>query len=116
VVGRVEFWILEFGFWSDHDDSTNARGSIQNPKSPIKNRIMSRYILRRLLIAVPTLIGITILIFLAMRVLPGDPLAMIFSESSGKFVLSEEELAAARASLGLDKPLYRFGPTSRSAP
>lgn len=67
---------------------------------------MSRYILRRLLIAVPTLIGITILIFLAMRVLPGDPLATIMSESTGNFVLTEEELAAARASLGLDKPLY----------
>ncbi len=67
---------------------------------------MSRYILRRLLIAVPTLIGITILIFLAMRVLPGDPLATIMSESTGNFVLTEAELAAARASLGLDKPLY----------
>jgi peptide/nickel transport system permease protein len=31
---------------------------------------------------------------------------MIMSETTGKFVLSEEELAAARASLGLDKPLY----------
>ena len=34
---------------------------------------MSRYILNRLLIAIPTLIGITILIFLAMRVLPVMP-------------------------------------------
>lgn len=67
---------------------------------------MTKYILNRLLIAVPTLIGITILIFLAMRVLPGDPLAIIMSESTGSYVLSEEELAAARASLGLDKPLY----------
>jgi peptide/nickel transport system permease protein len=73
--------------------------------APVRSEIS--YILRRLLIAIPTLIGITILIFLAMRVLPGDPLAMIFSESTGKFVLSEEELAAARASLGLDKPLYQ---------
>jgi peptide/nickel transport system permease protein len=67
---------------------------------------MYRYLLRRLLIAVPTLIGVTILIFLAMRVLPGDPLAVILSESAGNFVLSDAELAAARASLGLDKPLH----------
>lgn len=67
---------------------------------------MQRYILNRLLIAVPTIIGITILIFLAMRVLPGDPLALIVSESTGTYVLSEEELAEARASLGLDKPYY----------
>ena len=67
---------------------------------------MTKYILNRLLIAIPTLIGITILIFLAMRVLPGDPLAVIMSESSGSYVLDDEDLAAARASLGLDRPLY----------
>jgi peptide/nickel transport system permease protein len=58
------------------------------------------------LIAIPTIIGITILIFLAMRVIPGDPLAMIFTESTGTYVLSEEELEEARASLGLDKPYH----------
>src|SRR5215208_652876 len=67
---------------------------------------MTRYILHRLLIAIPTLIGITILIFLAMRILPGDPLALIMSETSGKYVLSDAELAQVRASLGLDKPYY----------
>jgi peptide/nickel transport system permease protein len=41
-----------------------------------------------------------------MRVLPGDPLAMIYGEGTGIYVLSEEELAAARASLGLDQPLH----------
>ncbi len=67
---------------------------------------MYRYILRRLVIAIPTLIGVTILIFLAMRVLPGDPLAVVASEASGKQVLSDEELATLRASLGLDQPYY----------
>jgi peptide/nickel transport system permease protein len=64
---------------------------------------MTKYILNRLLIAIPTIFGVTVLIFLAMRVLPGDPLQLIFSESTGIYVLNEEELAAARASLGLDK-------------
>lgn len=67
---------------------------------------MSTYIINRVLIAIPTIIGITILIFLAMRVLPGDPLAMIVTESTGTYVLSEEELEEVRASLGLDKPYY----------
>ena len=67
---------------------------------------MSRYVLRRLLIAVPTILGITILIFIAMRVLPGDPLAMLGSQGQSTRVLTEDELAAARASLGLDRPLY----------
>jgi len=64
---------------------------------------MSKYILNRLLIAIPTIFGVTVLIFVAMRVIPGDPLQLIFSESTGVYVLSDEELAAARASLGLDK-------------
>jgi peptide/nickel transport system permease protein len=67
---------------------------------------MHRYILRRLLISIPTIIGITILIFIAMRILPGDPLALIVTEGQGAYVLSEEELQAARASLGLDKPYH----------
>jgi peptide/nickel transport system permease protein len=64
---------------------------------------MSKYILNRLVIAIPTIFGVTVLIFVAMRVIPGDPLQMIFTESTGIYVLSEEELASARASLGLDK-------------
>jgi peptide/nickel transport system permease protein len=66
---------------------------------------VQRYILRRLLTAIPTIFGITVLIFIAMRVLPGDPIAQITSESSGQYTLSADELAAARASLGLDRPL-----------
>lgn len=66
---------------------------------------MQRYLLRRLLLSLPTLFGITILIFLAMRVLPGDPLAALQGEGA-MYVMSEEDLRAARASLGLDKPLH----------
>jgi peptide/nickel transport system permease protein len=49
---------------------------------------------------------VTVLIFLAMRVIPGDPLEMIQAEGSARRVLSAEELQQARASLGLDKPYY----------
>jgi peptide/nickel transport system permease protein len=67
---------------------------------------MRKYLAQRLLIAVPTVLGVTIVIFIAMRVLPGDPLAMISGEGGGSYVLTEEQLAAARASLGLDRPYY----------
>jgi peptide/nickel transport system permease protein len=67
---------------------------------------MQRYILGRLALAVPTLFGITVLIFLAMRVLPGDPVAMIASEGQGTYTLTADELAQARHSLGLDRPLH----------
>lgn len=66
---------------------------------------MQRYLVRRTLTAVPTIFGITVLIFIAMRVLPGDPIAQIASEGQGQYTLSDADLQAARASLGLDKPL-----------
>lgn len=68
---------------------------------------MRTYLLQRTLAGFVTLIGVTILIFLAMRVLPGDPLAMMTSESGVTHTLSDEELQAARAALGLDRPYYQ---------
>jgi peptide/nickel transport system permease protein len=65
---------------------------------------MRKYLTHRLLIAIPTLFGVTLLIFIAMRVLPGDPLSAITGEGGGTYVLSPEQLQAARASLGLDRP------------
>lgn len=65
---------------------------------------MRSYLARRLMLAIPTVIGVTILIFLAMRVIPGDPLRSIIGEGQ-IYILSDEELAAVKASLGYDKPL-----------
>jgi peptide/nickel transport system permease protein len=65
---------------------------------------MRTYLAQRLLIAIPTLLGVTLLIFIAMRVLPGDPLSAISGEGGGTYVLSKEQLQAARTSLGLDRP------------
>jgi peptide/nickel transport system permease protein len=67
---------------------------------------MLKYLIRRLILAIVTIFGVTIVIFIAMRVLPGDPLAMVSSEGAGIYVLSEEDVAAIRATLGLDRPLY----------
>lgn len=68
---------------------------------------MHRYTIRRLWLAIPTVVGITILIFIAIRILPGDPLSMIATEGGGQYTLTDEEQQAARASLGLDRPLYQ---------
>jgi peptide/nickel transport system permease protein len=67
---------------------------------------MQTYVLSRLAAAIPTIIGITLLIFIAMRILPGDPIAVISSEGAGTQRLSDEQLAYARASLGLDRPYW----------
>jgi peptide/nickel transport system permease protein len=67
---------------------------------------MAKYLIQRLLLAILTIFGVTVVIFVAMRVLPGDPLAMIYGESTGIYVLTEAEMLEARRSLGLDQPLY----------
>ena len=59
-----------------------------------------RYSLRRLLLLVPTLFGVTVVAFVLLRVLPGDPIATILGQTAG-----EEEIAAAHARFGLDKPI-----------
>lgn len=58
------------------------------------------YVLRRLLLAIPTIIALTIIIFLLMRLAPGDPLSMAISDKA-----PEEAREAMRKKLGLDKPL-----------
>jgi len=66
---------------------------------------MNIYVIRRLLYSIPTIIGITILIFLVMRILPGDPVSVVFGQESFA-TLSPADKARFRADLGLDKPLY----------
>jgi peptide/nickel transport system permease protein len=56
--------------------------------------------------SVPTLFGVTVLIFIAMRVIPGDPISMITSEGGMNYALSEEEINTVRRSLGLDRPYH----------
>lgn len=70
---------------------------------------MGQYMLRRLLVAIPTLLGVTLVIFLALRVLPGDPaelMAMSMGSGSGESTLNQEQLEKARRVMGLDKPLH----------
>jgi peptide/nickel transport system permease protein len=63
---------------------------------------MLRYIARRLLGAIPVLWGVATLVFVVMRLLPGDPAALMLSQSGG----SAEAIAALRAELGLDQPVH----------
>jgi peptide/nickel transport system permease protein len=50
--------------------------------------------------AIPILLGVTVIVFLIMNVLPGDPTSSLVSESA-----TPAERAAVRAELGLDRPL-----------
>lgn len=63
---------------------------------------MARYILRRLLQAIPTLIGVSIITFLLVQAAPGDPVALKFA---GDPKTTPEAKEAYKKSLGLDQPL-----------
>ena len=69
---------------------------------------MRKYILRRLLYAIPTLIGISIVIFVAMRVIPGDPIIAMLGGASGEGIknLSEADRARIMEQLGLADPIH----------
>jgi len=62
---------------------------------------MRRYVLKRLLSLVGTLLGVSVLIFLMVHLIPGDPVTTIL----GQFA-SPEAIDQLRAKLGLDLPLW----------
>ncbi len=63
---------------------------------------MRNYILKRLLVIIPTLLGISIIIFLIMRLIPGDTISAMIGTSAK---LTEAQSASMRAYFGLDRPL-----------
>jgi len=64
---------------------------------------MLRYLAVRLLGAIPTLLGVSILTFLFIRLIPGDAIAARLGTSTA---LTPEQLASLRAYFGLDQPLH----------
>src|SRR5215475_3570986 len=62
---------------------------------------MTRFLLRRLLLTIPVLIGVATLVFSLIHLVPGDPVQAMLGESA-----TPQDIADTRARLGLDKPLY----------
>lgn len=60
-----------------------------------------RFIARRLLLAIPVLIAMSIFVFLMIRLVPGDPVRTMLG-----FRATDENVAAIRSQLGLDLPLW----------
>src|SRR5690606_28091264 len=62
---------------------------------------MTRYIVRKLLLMVPLLLGMTVFLFLVLRLTPGDPAQVALGDSA-----TPENTAKLRQMWGLDDPLY----------
>ena len=67
---------------------------------------MASYILKRLLAMVPTLLGVAVLIFVLLRIVPGDVVEARYLAQGSQF-LSQDLMNQERAKLGLDKPLWQ---------
>ena len=66
---------------------------------------MYKYVLKRLLMLIPVIIGVTFIVFFILNLSPGDPAAIILGDQA-----SAEALAMKRKELGLDDPLLvRYG-------
>lgn len=63
---------------------------------------MLRYIGNRLLAAIPTVLLVTVLVFLMLHLIPGDPAEIFLGENFS----TPELLAQVRADMGLDRPLH----------
>jgi peptide/nickel transport system permease protein len=64
--------------------------------------VMLKFILGRLIQLIPVLLGITLIAFLLLRVLPGDPATLILGQRG-----TAEDVARLTAQLGLDRPLWQ---------
>ncbi len=66
---------------------------------------MTSYVIRRLLIAILVLLLVSLIVFFAMRLLPGDPLIIFMGRMAQGGGLSETQMESMRHEYGLDKPL-----------
>jgi peptide/nickel transport system permease protein len=63
---------------------------------------VSRFLVRRLLLLVPVLMGVSVIVFLVLHLAPGDPAEIMLGPQS-----TQAERMRLRAELGLDDPLYQ---------
>ncbi len=62
---------------------------------------MAKYIARRIIEAIPVIFGVSVLVFMLLHLIPGDPVTAILGERA-----TPENVEAMRERLGLNKPLY----------
>ncbi len=65
---------------------------------------MTTYIIRRLILAIVVVFIVSVLVFIAMRFLPGDPILMIITPTQNR-EFNEQQIAQLKHEFGLDRPL-----------
>jgi peptide/nickel transport system permease protein len=63
---------------------------------------MTKYIIRRLLFAVPVVLGVATMVFIMLHLIPGDPITYFFSQDS----MTEDQIQTIRERLGLNDPIH----------
>lgn len=63
---------------------------------------MGKYLIRRILINVPLLLGVTVVIFIIIHLAPGDPISMLANPEAG---MGPDQLEELKREMGLDRPL-----------
>jgi peptide/nickel transport system permease protein len=66
---------------------------------------VSKYLVKRFLLMLPTLLGVALVTFVLIRVIPGDVVELRYSGDRG--AVSQEILDQERARIGLDKPVWK---------
>ena len=61
-----------------------------------------RYVIKRVLVAIPTFFGITLLVYILASMMPSSPLEIMFNDP----MATKEQMEAMEKSLGLDQPVY----------
>src|SRR5260370_35683546 len=83
----------------------SARRRWPRPSGAIGSEV-STYILRRLLLFVPTLVGASLLIFVLMRLVPGDIAEiLVYQTGSEASAVQQKQIAQIRRELGPDPPV-----------
>ena len=65
---------------------------------------MQRYLTRRIIALIPTLFGVSVVVFIVIHLIPGDTISAMIGTT---YKLTEAQAEALRAYFGLDKPLYQ---------
>ena len=67
---------------------------------------MHIYIAKRVLLFIPTMFLVTVLVFLVMRIIPGDPALIILAGAEGGGEFTADDLKTVRREMGTDRPLH----------